>query len=85
MNSEKTDYVGTRLHAGIFAMQNHVRSLIIVIDNRARDIKDNYNINAIERVNISKKLEKYINSEFPTVININEKNIKEWKNQFEKI
>lgn len=85
LNSEKTDYVGTRLHAGIFAMQNHVRSLIIVIDNRARDIKDNYNINAIERVDISKKLEKYINSEFPTVININEKNIKEWKNQFEKI
>lgn len=79
----KTDYVGTRLHAGIFAMQNYVRSIIIIIDNRARDIKDNYNINAIERCDISKKLENYINSEIITNINIDEKQIREWKNQFE--
>lgn len=76
------DYVGTRLHAGVYAMQNFVRSIILIIDNRARDIKENYNINSIERDEIDTKLEKMINSSFKTEININEEAINEWKKQF---
>lgn len=33
-----TDYIGTRLHAGIRALQHGVRSTILMIDNRAREI-----------------------------------------------
>lgn len=76
------DYVGTRLHAGVYAMQYYVRSIILIIDNRARDIKNNYNINSIERNEIDFKLEKMINSRFITKININEEAINEWKSQF---
>ena len=62
-------------------MQNLVRSIIVIIDNRARDMKETYNLNTIERKNI-KQLDKMINSEFETKIKINEENIREFKKQF---
>ena len=76
------DYVGTRLHAGIFAIQNYVRSIIIIVDNRARDIKKSNNIIAIERKEISNSLETLLNSDFKTNILINEDAINIWKSQF---
>ncbi len=76
------DYVGTRLHAGIFAMQHFVRSIILIVDNRARDIKENYNIVSIERDDIEENLEKMLNSEFETNISIDEDKINKWKEQF---
>lgn len=75
------DYVGTRLHAGIYAMQQKVRSIILAIDNRARDMAETYNINALDQ-NDLEKLEQKINSEFTTNININHDKIEEWKKQF---
>lgn len=75
------DFVGTRLHAGIFAMQHSVRALIIIVDNRARDMQQSYNINAIERGDLD-QLELKINSEFITKVQIDEEKIKVWKRQF---
>ncbi len=75
------DYVGTRLHAGIYAMQHKVRSIILIVDNRARDMHDSYNINAIERGDIE-SLRAKINSSFATEIKIDEEKIKSWKAQF---
>jgi len=80
LKSSNVDFVGTRLHAGIFAMQNNVRSIIIVIDNRARDMQKTYNLNAIERSNIA-DLDNMINSNIKTNVNIDMKKISEWKNQ----
>jgi polysaccharide pyruvyl transferase WcaK-like protein len=76
------DYVGTRLHAGIKAIQYKKRSIIIIVDNRARSMKRDYNLNCIERENID-KLEEYINSEIETNINLNLNNIEMWKKQFD--
>ena len=75
------DYVGTRLHAGIYAMQQKVRSIILAIDNRARDMAETYNINTIDKNEID-KLEQKINSEFSTNINIDHEKIEKWKEQF---
>lgn len=75
------DYVGTRLHAGIYAMQHFVRSIILIVDNRAKDIKETYNIVAVNRSNIE-KLSELIDSNFETKIHINEDGIKKWKGQF---
>lgn len=75
------DYVGTRLHAGIFAMQHKVRSIILIVDNRARDMQENYNINAIERDDMD-NLEVKINSEFTTDVKIDQEKINNWKSQF---
>lgn len=82
LKSGEIDYVGTRLHAGIFAMRHKVRSIILVVDNRARDMKRTYNLPAIERNDIN-KLERLINSLFVTDVKIDEKKIAKWKAQFE--
>ena len=62
-------------------MQHFCRTIIVIVDNRARDMKENYNLNVIERTNID-KLDQMINSNFKTNILINEKNINIWKKQF---
>ena len=76
------DYIGTRLHAGIFAMQHYCRTIIIAIDERARDMDKTYNLQCINRENIENELEKRINSKFETKINIDISKIEKWKNQF---
>lgn len=81
LNRGNIDYVGTRLHAGIFAMKHMVRSIILIVDNRARDMKETYNLVAIERDDIN-QLDTLINSSFETDVRINEKRIAEWKAQF---
>lgn len=81
LKETKIDYVGTRLHAGIFAMQNKKRSIIIMVDNRAKDIKETYGLPAIAREDID-KLDCFINSSFATSIDIDEEKITEWKAQF---
>lgn len=75
------DYVGTRLHGGIFAMHHRKRAIIIAIDHRARNIKLNNNINCVERKKID-KVESMINSEFGTNIILEREKIDKWINQF---
>ncbi len=75
------DYVGTRLHAGIRAMQKGRRSIILSIDNRAREMGKDYNLNVIERHDIE-MLDEYINKEFTTNVKLKLENINKWKNQF---
>lgn len=81
LKSGNIDYVGTRLHAGIYAMQHKVRSIILAIDNRARDMAKTYHINTLDKNNIE-EIEDRIHSNFETNININYDNIKKWKEQF---
>ncbi len=81
LKNNDIDYIGTRLHAGIYAMQNKRRSIILIVDNRARDMKKTYNLVAVERDDIQ-QLNKIINTTIKTNIKINENYIKEWKEQF---
>jgi len=76
------EFVGTRLHAGIYAMRHKKRSVILSVDNRAEDMKNSYNLNVISRKDISSKLDNYINSEFNTDIKIPFDDIQRWKDQF---
>lgn len=77
------DYVGTRLHAGVYAMRHRKRSIILVIDERAREINKSNNLNCLEKKDI-KNLEAYINSEFATEIKMSLDIIEQWKSQFRK-
>ena len=77
------DYVGTRLHGGIFAMQNKVRNYIINIDNRTRNINKINNLNVVEILKIN-ELEKIINNEIKTDIKIDYDSINKWLDQFKK-
>lgn len=76
------DYVGTRLHAGIFAIRHKVRSIIISIDSRASSMKETYNLPIIHRENIKDGLRDYINSSFDTDIKVPTDKIRYWKEQF---
>ncbi len=44
LSNGNIDYIGTRLHAGIYAMQHKVRSIIVVADIRVADMAETYNI-----------------------------------------
>ena len=77
------DYVGTRLHGGVYAMRHKKRAIIIAIDERAREINRANNLNCIEQSEIPEKLESMIQSEFATNIVMPFENIKKWRSQFE--
>lgn len=75
------DYVGTRLHAGIRAMNKGVRSLIISIDNRARSMGDDIGLPILERTEID-HLEDVISGDIATEITLPTDAINGWKAQF---
>ena len=75
------EYVGTRLHGGVFAIQNGIRSLIIGIDHRARGFKESNNLNVFDRNNME-ELTDVLNGSMPTCININQTAIDEFLGQF---
>lgn len=75
------DYIGTRLHAGIRALQYKKRTLILAVDNRAAEISKDINLPVINREKID-QIESWINSSYKTEIKLPEQNIKRWKKQF---
>ena len=76
------DYVGTRLHAGIHALNHKVRSIILAVDNRATEMGRDVNLPVIQRSSVGAELEQKINSAFATEIRINQENIDRFKAQF---
>lgn len=76
------DYVGTRLHAGIHALNHKVRSVILAVDNRATEMARDICLPVIQRQQIGEFLEKQIQSDFTTEIRINQENIDTYKRQF---
>jgi polysaccharide pyruvyl transferase WcaK-like protein len=79
--NKDVDYIGTRLHGGIYAMRFKKRSIIIAIDERARGMSESYNLNLVDRNNLS-QLEKMINSDIITNVNVNFEIVKTWLKQF---
>lgn len=76
------DYVGTRLHAGVHALNYKIRSIILAVDNRATEMGRDVNLPVIQRSDITEALEKKIQSEFATEIQIKQENIECFKAQF---
>jgi len=81
LTTNDTDYVGTRLHGGIYAMRHGRRSIIIAIDERAREIHKSNNLICIEKKELS-TLPQLINSEFETQVTMDNVSISRWKSQF---
>ena len=71
------DYVGTRLHAGVRALQNNIRTLILAVDNRAIEIGKDVNLNVIKRENVF-EIVNFINNEYITDIKLPVENIDKW-------
>ena len=81
LNNNEVDFIGTRLHAGIRAMQKNKRTLIISIDNRAREMGKDFNLNILEREHMS-ELKNIINSSLETSVELAKNEIEKWRNQF---
>lgn len=82
LTNNDSDYVGTRLHGGIYAMRHKRRAIILSIDERARAINAKNHLNCIEKSDIH-NLEDMINSSFPTSVVMDFEAINDWKSQFE--
>ena len=76
------DYIGTRLHGGIQALNYKHRALILAVDNRAMEISRDTALPVIKREELGSSLEKRIS--FPEEIRIRlpMENIRRWKAQF---
>lgn len=76
------DYIGTRLHAGIHAINRGIRSIIIAIDNRTIEMGNDVQLPYICRDELGERLLSFIEAEFETKLKIPFENIKKWKKQF---
>lgn len=81
LDSEDIDFIGTRLHGGIRALQKRKRTIIIIVDNRAKEKQRDFNLKCVERNSLD-ELEDLINGNWATDIKIPLENIKKWKSQF---
>lgn len=75
------DYVGTRLHAGILCLEHGVRSLVIAIDNRAKEIGADTGLPTIERGDVI-GLAKWVESGDCAGITLPSESIEAWRRQF---
>lgn len=75
------DYVGTRLHGGIHALNHGVRTIVIEVDNRAAEIARDTGLPTVPASNID-ELPEAIRSNFKTEITMPWDSIEKWKKQF---
>jgi exopolysaccharide biosynthesis predicted pyruvyltransferase EpsI len=75
------DYIGTRLHSGILALNKGIRTIIVSISNRTMEIHKSTKLPIVKRNNI-KDLGKLIHEDIITKIELPADNIEKWTNQF---
>lgn len=81
LSSTDCDYIGTRLHAGIRAIQKGKRALILAVDNRAEEIARDINLNVKPRSDIAGVVE-FLSGEHETKLQVPFGEINRWKAQF---
>ncbi|SEL46341.1 polysaccharide pyruvyl transferase family protein [Parapedobacter koreensis] len=81
LENEPCEYIGTRLHAGIRALQKKRKAIIIGIDNRAIEMRNDIGLNVLERQRID-QLEEKIHEEMSVQLYLDTNAIQRWKAQF---
>ena len=77
--STSRDYVGTRLHAGVYALKHGRRSIIVSVDNRATEISNDLGLPIVERNELSKLKEMNVSS-LETKLELPQADIDQWRN-----
>jgi polysaccharide pyruvyl transferase WcaK-like protein len=75
------DYVGTRLHCGIYCLEKNIRSLVVQIDNRAAEISKDTGLPTCMRGDTS-CLDTWLIRPNDALIRLPELEISRWKSQF---
>jgi hypothetical protein len=81
LEHEDVDFIGTRLHGGIRALQKQKRTLILAVDNRATEILKDTNLPVVQRDNIA-AIEQFIGTKQACKITLPTEKIAQWKAQF---
>ena len=84
LQTHECDYVGTRLHAGIKALNYGKRTIIISVDNRATEISKDTNLCVVKREKIEEVLDAVINEDYVADIKMPWDNIIIWKENIQK-
>jgi polysaccharide pyruvyl transferase WcaK-like protein len=79
--AEPVDYIGTRLHAGIRALQFKRRSVVVPVDNRATEISKDTGLPIING-DLEDGLRSFFHNHYEARISLQIKNIQLWKSQF---
>jgi polysaccharide pyruvyl transferase WcaK-like protein len=75
------DYLGTRLHGGIFALSHGRRSLILEVDNRAREMGADWGLPTVPRDDLE-RIRAWIRQTLPFRISLDLDAIGKWRAQF---
>ena len=78
LQNHDVDYVGTRLHAGIRAIQRKKRAIVVSIDNRAAEMSKDFGLNTIMRGDLH-NLRDMIRSPIVTSIRLPIAAIEKWQ------
>ncbi len=76
------DYAGTRLHAGIRALQHKRRTLIVGVDHRALAMQRDFHLPVSDRYLSAEEVQRAVCADRPCEIRIPLENIERWKAQF---
>lgn len=79
---KRPEYIGTRLHGGIRALQHRCRALILSIDNRANEMGKDIDLPIISTSELESSLPRVLTDGWNIDIKIPQKDIENWKNQF---
>ncbi len=83
LSRDCVEYIGTRLHGGIRALQHGRRTMIIAVDGRALEKKKDISLPVVERNKLNEeRLLGLIEKPRKTKLRIHQKEILEWKQQF---
>lgn len=77
----EVDFVGTRLHGGVRALQRKRRALILAVDNRAVEISRDTGLPVVDRADLERVRIWILNPSSPPVT-MNHAAIAQWKSQF---
>lgn len=81
LKSGNIDYIGTRLHGGIRALQHQRRAIILAVDNRSIEMGQDFCLPVFPRKEMDSFLQ-YEDRIIAKQINIPLKEIEQWKMQF---
>jgi len=84
LENEDVDFVGTRLHGGIRALQRRRRALILAVDNRATEIGRDIGLPVLQRTDV-RGIESWLEGADQISLRLPEVEIEKWKSQFREV
>jgi polysaccharide pyruvyl transferase WcaK-like protein len=81
LDQEDVDFVGSRLHGGIRALQRGRRAMIVPVDNRATEISKSSGLPVVSR-DEPEAIERWITQPAPVKVVLPVEAMEIWKNQF---